>query len=568
MSKTQFVPFEEFPSTLSRYSSNNQLQANQYKKIIESEKVQGIFDRQYESLDQASKHALNPNVPLYNKRNGNIKVGDKTVNVYKQFYEYKQPASAIFTNWQSASLNNIEEDMSVSHMPYEGIYDRNLVLSNTNNVRSNFQNYGKEYLTNVNMLNTIAWDNGIARQSNSTSSIRTSRNIENFEIAHGNFANAATGDLVSKQYQQLHVDLPPLYANVDYTSWQYINPSFVLLNNDPRLELFPDKLRFGTFDLESMKLVGKSCLTADFNISQPGSSTPGDVYNDEYNYPPVDSSLYCSANTNYVTMPNNYLHKKLDTSFQVSPGNNSLTIGVNMSSQLKDFINNQLYLYNRDLVFMQICKVLDKYARMNRGEPIENIHPYGVYYNRIQKIAPYLFNNGTKNRGTMMNYNEFSTLNDDQVYKYIYRVQKQLSGMNLLSPDVEIFINHLNIYKIGGQHNSEIKAKVKIDMGNKIASEIEIEDNGFFILVPTMLSEDVFAVRDREPQNSNYKFNDLVPQNKCSNTTDCAFRGKSGEWLKHRQHDKPVDYVDNYNFMDVARNKSVGVNPYNAPSMF
>ena len=82
--------------------------------------------------------------------------------------------------------------------------------------------------------------------------------------------------------------------------------------------------------------------------------------------------------------------------------------------------------------------------------------------------------------------------------------------MNLLTPDVEIFINHLNIYKIGGQHNSGIKATIKIDIGNKIASKIEIEDDGFFILVPTMLSEDIFGVRDKEPHNGDYKFQNLV----------------------------------------------------------
>ena len=82
-----------------------------------------------------------------------------------------------------------------------------------------------------------------------------------------------------------------------------------------------------------------------------------------------------------------------------------------------------------------------------------------------------------------------------------------------------------------------------------------------------MLSEDVFGVRDKDPHNGDYKFQNLVTQKKCDNTTDCAFRGKAGEWLNYTHHDKP-NYVDNYNFMDVARNKSVGINPYNSPSMF
>lgn len=507
MSKTQFMPFEEFHSISSPSSLNDKLQEKQYKKIIESEKPHGIFNRKYDSLEQAALHLLNPNIPLFKTSNGDIKVGNETVKVNKQFYEYKQPGGIIFTNWQSASLNNIEEDMSISHMPYEGIYDRNLVLSNTNNVRNTFQNFGNNFLKNVNMLNNIAFENGYGSKSNSTSSIRTSRNIQNFDITHGNFANSETGDLVSKQYKQLHSHLPPQYSNVDYTSWQYINPSFIVLNDNPLLELFQDKIQFGIFDLESIKSVGKPCLTSHFNIIPNNSNTPVDVY-DDLNYDPVESSLYCSANTNYVTMPKNHLYKKLDTSFQISPGNESDIMGITMSPNLKDFINNELYLCNRDLIFMQMCKELHKHNTMNHGDEIENKHPYSIYSNYIQNTAPYLFNNGIKNRRNMMNYNEFSTLNDDQVYKYIFKIQKQLSNRNVLSNDVEIFIDHLNIYKLGGQHSSGIKAKVKINMGNS-ENHINVEGNGFFILVPTMLSEDVFGVRNNQPQNSNYKFDNF-----------------------------------------------------------
>ena len=76
----------------------------------------------------------------------------------------------------SSGISNLNTDISISHMPLYGdpkLHDPTLILSNTNNIRNNLQRYGKEYLTTTNMLNSIAFDNGISYQSGYSSPIRT-----------------------------------------------------------------------------------------------------------------------------------------------------------------------------------------------------------------------------------------------------------------------------------------------------------------------------------------------------------------------------------------------------------
>ena len=54
-SENNVLPFKEFSSSLSRYSDNNQLQARQYKGIIESQLGESIYQREFPSQgDEAS----------------------------------------------------------------------------------------------------------------------------------------------------------------------------------------------------------------------------------------------------------------------------------------------------------------------------------------------------------------------------------------------------------------------------------------------------------------------------------------------------------------------------------
>jgi hypothetical protein len=138
---------------------------NQYKAILKSELGQASYDKNFSSLDQASLGPLNSNLPKYNKKY-NVNVDGNNISVFKEFWHYKQPGGTIFTDWNSAGLSALKEDMSVRDLPLYGhINNPTLVLSNTNNVRNNFQNYGKEYLTTTNMLNSEAFLNGVSYES-------------------------------------------------------------------------------------------------------------------------------------------------------------------------------------------------------------------------------------------------------------------------------------------------------------------------------------------------------------------------------------------------------------------
>ena len=223
-------------------------------------------------------------------------------------------------------------------------------------------------------------------ESGGTSPYRTGTRYEMEQIEHGNFKNREDGDIYSRQIKQLRVDLPINYANNDITSWNYINPICIIPNDNEgpdgkiKIKVFHEKLKFGIFDLDSMKLIGTPCLTENFNMIPQGFDQAKDVIDDKTNYPPLEnpeyftpgenyfkkdgeilkdgsvfngtgSNLYCSANTNFVAMPKNNVSrlKGLDTSFEVFSGSNSLTLGAIMSPKLKDFIQNDLFKFNEAL---------------------------------------------------------------------------------------------------------------------------------------------------------------------------------------------------------------------------
>ena len=211
----------------------------------------------------------------------------------------------------------------------------------------------------------------------------THRIIKSFQDFHSNikyFKNSEDGDLYSRQVSELRVDLPINYANTSMSSWMYINPAYII--PEPSIKILHESLKFGIFDLTSIKLTGSSCLTPNFGITPQGYNGPVDVLNDDSQFPPLENpdyydknkyyykkhgmgeNMYCSANTNYVAMPKNHSKtvKGLDTSFQVSVGNNSLSIGVVMSPNLKSFIINELYNFN-----LLQCNLAasDNYSRRN-----------------------------------------------------------------------------------------------------------------------------------------------------------------------------------------------------------
>ena len=130
-------------SFLSLYSTPNQLQANQYKDIIEATTSEAYYNREYPSLEAASNGRLNPNIPVY-RGSETIFVDNKPINVYQQFWQYKQPGGTVFTDYTSAGVSNNYEDLAVRNLPLRSMgLDKptpQLVLSNTNNVRNNMQN--------------------------------------------------------------------------------------------------------------------------------------------------------------------------------------------------------------------------------------------------------------------------------------------------------------------------------------------------------------------------------------------------------------------------------------------
>ena len=338
MTSNQSMPFKEYSSTLQNYTNPMQLQASQYQDIIKSEMSIACYDKNFTTLEEAAQEGscpLNANIPVTNtSRTIKIGVGDeaKNINVYEQFYQYKQPGGTIFTDWDSAGVRAVKEDMAVRDLPLVDMpRDKNgkkvstpsLTLSNQNYVRNNMQNYGKLFLDTSNALNAQSFNSGVNDMS--TNSYHGYKgNGPYFEHTPNEDHN---GDTLSYQPNQLRVDLPP--SNVSVGSWQTLNPAYI----NPQT---------GKVNLELLKMTGQSCYTKDFGFKS-------DVY--VHNYEPLPEGLYCSKNTNFVTMPLNTKFKELDTSFSVSPiGNSSHELGTTMSTNLKNYISTTLYEFNKNQI--------------------------------------------------------------------------------------------------------------------------------------------------------------------------------------------------------------------------
>ena len=615
----QFLQFKEYPSTLARYSNSDQLQAHQYKSIIQSTIGQGYYQKQFPSMSDAELTRLNANVPVKNTVS-KIYVDNKPINVYDQFWQYKQNGGTIFTDWVSSGISNLNTDISISHMPLYGdpkLHDPTLILSNTNNIRNNLQRYGKEYLTTTNMLNSIAFDNGISYQSGYSSPIRTGMMNEENHIQNSNFSDKEHGDLYSRQIKYLDVRLPPQFTNTSRTNWVYINPAFIRLNE--RLDVFHSKLQFGIFDIDSMKLTGESCLTENFNITPKGLNGPVDVLNDKSEYPPlsnpsfyngsrsgekegIGSNMYCSANTNFVAMPINNIYPDLDTSINVMPGNNSTSLGTVMSQKLKIFIQNDLFNLNRSIILMKIHEQNKHINVIKTG--LEDRYPHIFKDRSIHSLQK-----GKK----VTIYELYMSLSEDNKYKWLFNQQRNFASINEHYPEVEIFINNLSIFKFSGNNinnplekGSVLLREINDILGLDKDSTIQIDTPGCFLLLPTMVSEDLFGIRENIPtqfsgsvdqiNNSmkdliDYEINEkssgsyspninnpdecithLDPYNFELNATNCAFRDSSGKWIQRQNPNFLPNMFNDPNNLnnDISHlvNPYAGANPYNAPTTF
>lgn len=621
--RTAFLPFKEYPSTLARYSNSDQLQAHQYKQILESELGQNFYQHEFPTMNEFAQGRGNANIPV-TSNSSTVIVDNKPINVYQQFWQYKQNGGTIFTDWNSAGVANLNTDISISEMPLHGeIEDPTLVLSNTNNVRNNLQRYGKEYLTTTNLLNSIAFKNGVSFESGNLSPKRSGSRVETEMIEHSNFANREDGDLYSRQIKQLDVSLPIEYANNTRSHWVYANFAFIRPNK--RLKVFHLQQKYGIFDLDSIKMVGESCLTSNFNITPKGMEYPVDVLSDDMNFPPVSnpsfysgvrrgqvegvgSNMYCSANTNFVTMPKNSAYPDLDTSFQVMPGTNSITLGTVMSPKLREFVQGQLFDFNRKIVVMQIySQYKDLLGSDNVLSRLENKYPE-IFQQPFLPAKP-----GRRNV-TMFEY--YSDLSEGDKYKFVFNYQRNFAQTHLMHPEVETFINHLSIMKFSGNNvnNPGVKGSVLLRelntiLGKRMDDSIEIDSPGVFLLLPTMLSQDVFGVRKNIPEqfsgtipeinnqmamsarDTNSTFTPIIdhgkrnrtdpnecithtdPWNYELNATNCAFRDSAGRWIQ-KEHPNFVPNMfndpNNYNndIDNTGDNPYAGANPYNAPTSF
>ena len=545
--------FNENTTFLNYYSVPNQIQSEQYRTIIESKLSNSENKNNYSSLESASQGKLNPNVPVY-KNSEKITVDGKQINAYKQFWQFRQPAGTIFTDYTSAGVANTETDLSVRNLPLKsmGLNEStpSLVLSNTNNVRNNLQNYGKTYLLTTNMLNSEAWNNGIYNESQGVSPYRPTNAREPFEMRHSNLANKNDGDKFSRLEFPMRVDLPSNYLESHVTSWQYINPICIKPNESNELDWIA-KMKYGTFNLDSLLYIGMSCLTPEFSVIPLGYDKPVDVFSDNLNYPPLTNidyfnsgplyykkygksdGLYCSSNSNYVALPINYKYPKLDTSINISPGNNSVSLGMIMSEQLKKFINQDLYYFNK----IQILRALTTQFSNDKLKlkELEDKYP---------EIKTHYLND------------PYHLFNEDEKYTYIYNEQKSLHEKHYLHPQTSTFILGLNIFKLGGLSNYQnINGKVILD-----SKTYEItSDEGIFLLLPSMLSEDLFDIKkDSEGKCGG--------NNLQQTKTSCCFQGPAGA------HNSNHTYYPTFNYKDPILtnmiNTHCGPNPYNAPNTF
>lgn len=577
------INYKEHSSISELYSPEMKQSLDAYKSILLSEKSLANYNKKYPTTDIDINNALNPNIPVTNKELHTIIVEGKPIKINEQFYNYKTPAAQLFTNFKSAGENAILENMAVRNLPLKSqnnIEDPNLVLSNNNFVRANLQDYGKTFLLKTNMLNAEALYNGFAYQSASTSPYRLEDPRMLLNYSHSNFMDKEHGDIYFNSKYQLRFDLPTNYINNSVTTWQYVNPAFIIPNKvinsidniksknylkfinkyfDKTNAIFHLQQKYGTLMLDSMKYVGNSCLTKKFSTVPTGYSKPVDVMQDNFMYPPVNNpnyyskgtpeymkkqgelhnssngrpipnvneGMYCSGNNNYVVMPKNFskLYSDTDSSINIMPGMNSVTMGVVMSSALKKFINEELYDINKMLV-------------------VNNLYKDNIELTRMLE-SKYKVLNTEKSKS-------LRKLNHTEIYNYLYNLQRDLNKKYEVHHDVSQFIHSLVIIKFGGEELVDNMANVIMDN-----TEYTIK-SPMFLLLPSCPGEDIM----------NLKKNTV---GQCKDY-DCCFKGPSESWLSNEDKNYIPNIFNNKknlnNDLYNLQNPDCGINPYNAPRNF
>ena len=225
-------------------------------------------------------------------------------------------------------------------------------------------------------------------------------------------------------------------------------------------------------------------------------------------------------------------------------------------------------------------------------------------------------------------YHYYMFLSEDNKYKFIFNYQRNFASKNQPYPELEIFINHLSIFKFSGHdvNNPENRGRVLLRelngiLGLHIDDTIKIDSPGCFLLLPTMLSQDVFGVREnipeqfsgtvseinREMQDSAMRSLNIIdvnnkkvkvygtqftpivnnspnqndpnecithtdPWNYELNATNCAFRDSAGRWIQ-REHPNFIPNMFNdpnnlNNDIYNLGNPFLGTNSYGAPTGF
>ena len=237
-------------------------------------------------------------VNYYNEMNLDDSFNSNLVynNDNNEIINFRQPGYH-FTDFSSAGINNIKEDLAVSKLNDE----RNDELSNNNLIRNLMQKNGLKYINTVNELNKISYDYDkvVPQRSNSRLNINQINNYDE------------KGNKFTLQLNQMRYDVPINYQT-SVTSIQFVNPAYIIN---------------GELNLELMKKTFDHCLESE----------------------KLPNGLYCSKNNNNLVMPKNEKlcdnDKCVDGSINIPTSLRSL----NISPQLKKLVQYDLYLLNKKI---------------------------------------------------------------------------------------------------------------------------------------------------------------------------------------------------------------------------
>lgn len=440
MQQNTLYPFSDESVDDLNYSEVDKQQANHYKNIIKSVYIQPNENTQ---------------VPLYK---------DGT-----EFLNFRQHAGSIFTSWESAGISAIKEDLAVKDLPlYNKIQNPTLVLSNNNYIRNNLTNHSNKFLKTTRMLNNLAFQNGISYDSGSSTPFRGGQMNE---LNYAPNINNCDGDKVTRHFSENRINLPVNYKAANMFSWELINPAYII--PDVNISNFTDSLRYGTLNLDSIKLTGKYCKNSPNKMNYFVKDIPNNIIPESE----LPENMYCSYNNNKIILPKNYhgSFKGRDSSIITSYDDGSRKSNISMSQSLKRFIQTDLYYLNRDLISMHL------YA--NSNDVIKQI---------IQMKHPNLFLKRGINR--LSKFEEYNNLLCGEKYNWIYKKQEELASSYQNSLETEQFIKKLNIFKFGGISDGEAGNVGKVKLSEFFDDDLFVFGEGCFVLLPSMLTDHIFNV--------------------------------------------------------------------------